>query len=319
MLLVFCKTQTEDDKLDRPVGQGQYDYLRRINEQLQSLDNDLRLKRVGKKIDAIGIIGSDVFDKLLILRALRPEFPEALFFTTGFDEAFTMPSEIPWTRNLIISSSFGPKLSSRYQGPIPSFRDTRQSQAFLATQLAIDDLMAEPAGGADVKAKLHAEGLRREVRLRPRVFEIERNGHPLQIVGPVPAGARQCKDCPDPELRDDWLIRAAAWLHVAEFGFSQAKSAPASSAERATSEPGAVGDTEEEREYLYPRYEVDSRNRFTVGLIILALISGFALFLPQIRRWAKVEFALICAGFVVGAALSANWGIFARWLTGGGE
>src|SRR5262249_22400074 len=31
-------------------------------------------------IRAVGILGSDVFDKLLILRALRPAFPEALFF-----------------------------------------------------------------------------------------------------------------------------------------------------------------------------------------------------------------------------------------------
>ena len=143
----FFKTQRADDKLDRPVGQGQYDYLRRMNEQLQRIDGELRLKRDGEKIDAIGVLGSDVFDKLLLLRALRPRFPEVLFFTTGFDEAFTMQSELLWTRNLIISSSFGPRLSRDYQGQIPSFRDAGQSQAFLATQLAIDDVAPEVIKG----------------------------------------------------------------------------------------------------------------------------------------------------------------------------
>jgi hypothetical protein len=70
-------------------------------------------------IKAIGILSGDVFDKLLILRALRPEFPEALFFTTDFDEAFTIKSELPF---LIISSSFGPNLSEWLQGDIPFFR-----------------------------------------------------------------------------------------------------------------------------------------------------------------------------------------------------
>ena len=35
-----------------------------------------------------------------------------------------MQSELPWTRNLIISSPFGPRLSeSEFQGSIPPFRD----------------------------------------------------------------------------------------------------------------------------------------------------------------------------------------------------
>jgi hypothetical protein len=83
-----------------------------------------------RKIKAIGILGGDVFDKLLILRALRPEFPEALFFTTDFDEAFTIKSELPFTRNLIISSSFGPNLSEWLHGDIPFFRDTYQTSHF---------------------------------------------------------------------------------------------------------------------------------------------------------------------------------------------
>jgi hypothetical protein len=43
------------------------------------------------------VLGRDIFDKLLILRALCPEFPEALFFTTDFDEAYTIKSELAYS------------------------------------------------------------------------------------------------------------------------------------------------------------------------------------------------------------------------------
>jgi hypothetical protein len=105
----FFKIENDTQSLERPIGESQYDYLRRIGAQLHKVDDELRNQpheeKQEKKIKAIGILGGDVFDKLLILRALRPEFPEALFFTTDFDEAFTIKSELPFTRNLIISSS----------------------------------------------------------------------------------------------------------------------------------------------------------------------------------------------------------------------
>jgi hypothetical protein len=70
---------------------------------------------------------------LLVLRALRPQFPEAVFFTTDLDEAFTMGSEITWTRNLVVSSSFGLSLHKSIQREIPAFRGSYQTSAFLAT------------------------------------------------------------------------------------------------------------------------------------------------------------------------------------------
>jgi hypothetical protein len=121
----FFKIENDTQSLERPIGESQYDYLRRIGAQLLKVNDELRKQpheeRQEKKIKAIGILGGDVFDKLLILRALRLEFPEALFFTTDFDEAFTIKSELPYTRNLIISSSFGPNLSEWLQGDIPFF------------------------------------------------------------------------------------------------------------------------------------------------------------------------------------------------------
>ena len=113
----FFKVEKDtQSSLERPIGQSRFDYLRRISEHLHKLDDECRKKGLDRRIKAIGILSGDVFDKLLILRALRPEFPEALFFTTDFDEAFAIKSELPFTRNLIISSSFGPNLSDWLQG-----------------------------------------------------------------------------------------------------------------------------------------------------------------------------------------------------------
>ena len=170
----FFKIESDTQTLERPIGESQYDYLRRISERLHNIDHDLRRRTADKRIKAIGILGGDVFDKLLILRALRPEFPEALFFTTDFDEAFTVKSELPYTRNLIISSSFGPNLSDWLQDEIPFFRDTYETSAFLTTQLAIGNL----AKNLDISNQL----------LAPRLFEVKRNGEILSFAwdGPVP-------------------------------------------------------------------------------------------------------------------------------------
>ena len=309
----FFRTQPGDDKMDRPVGQGQFDYLRRIDERLQKISENLRLQGGKRKIDAIGILGSDVFDKLLILRALSPDFPDTLFFTTGFDEAYTMQSELPWTRNLIISSSFGPRLSSRHQGQAPSFRDSRQTQAFLATQLAIDD--AEAVSGnteaARNEATEDAKALRREFQ-KPRIFEIERNGYPLPLVNFIPDAAPKDSSCPDAETCEDLPQIASKW-----FGW-KARAAPSSGT-------AASGDAQEEsleeREsaYLYPTYELTSRYNLFSGLTLLGLLAGAALFSAKVRKWAGVEVAILGAGLFLGAGLVADWGQFASWLTEHGK
>ena len=161
----FFKIEKDTQTLERPIGESQYDYLRRISGHLHKIDDELRKERDEKKIKAIGILGGDVFDKLLILRALRPEFPEALFFTTDFDEAFTIKSELPFTRNLIISSSFGPNLNDWLQRDIPFFRDTLQTSAFLATQLAIrhlaKDLEKENPFSTDLTSQLRVRACSR--------------------------------------------------------------------------------------------------------------------------------------------------------------
>lgn len=166
---------------DRPHGPGQSDYLRRLADSLIDEDKKIRLEG-GAGIKAIGVLGSDVFDKLLVLRALKPNFPNAIFFTTDYDSILTMPGELAWTRNLIVASSFGPTLHKDLQGDIPPFRSAYQTSAFLAIQLAIDDRSA--AG--------RAANIRKELG-RSELFEITRTGA-LQSLRPQPA--KDADPCP---------------------------------------------------------------------------------------------------------------------------
>ena len=58
-------------------------------------------------------LGSDVYDKLLILKALKKGLPGAIFFTTDLDARYSLPSEFQETKNLIVASPFGLQLSLR--------------------------------------------------------------------------------------------------------------------------------------------------------------------------------------------------------------
>ncbi|MEK6647228.1 MAG: hypothetical protein AABY84_11215 [Candidatus Firestonebacteria bacterium] len=119
-------------KFEQPIGPDQYDYIRRITDQLK----DVPCKR--KDIRAIGILGKDVYDKLLILRALREEFPNVIFFTTDIDARYWHHTELQYTRGLVVASSYGLQLCHIYQGDILQFRSSYQTSLFTATLLALD-------------------------------------------------------------------------------------------------------------------------------------------------------------------------------------
>ncbi|MDX8405748.1 MAG: hypothetical protein R8K50_06295, partial [Mariprofundus sp.] len=93
-------------KIERPEGRSQKDYLRRLADQISTMKRELKSDSK-KSILAVGVLGSDVYDKLLILKALRNRLPEAIFFTTDLDASLLHPENYSWTRNLIIASAFG--------------------------------------------------------------------------------------------------------------------------------------------------------------------------------------------------------------------
>jgi hypothetical protein len=174
--------------IERAEGDGQFDYLRRLATQIHTLATiDLDGAPAGP-VTAVGVLGSDVYDKSLVLRALRNEFPNATFFTTDLDARLLHAIEYPWTRNLIVGSSFGLALHPDLQRDIPPFRDSYQTATFLATQTAFFPGWARL--GADEVRKHLAD------KILPRVFEIGRNVA-VDLSDDVPPSAR--RRCPDLE------------------------------------------------------------------------------------------------------------------------
>ena len=133
--------------LERAVGVNRFDYLRRLSQKIKD-----DLSDVSGEIRVIGVLGSDVYDKLLVLQALRPSLPKAQFFTTDADIRYVHPAEFKWARNLIVLSGYGLKLkeaelsehfhSVKFDSDfrLSSFRDSYQTGMFLAARLAVSRL-----------------------------------------------------------------------------------------------------------------------------------------------------------------------------------
>lgn len=177
----------QPQKMEHADGDSAYDYLRRLGGSL--IETHQRLQRDGGKgIRAIGILGSDTYDKLLVLQALRPYFPEALFFTTDLDARYLHTEEYPWSRNLIVASHFGLEPSHSMQEPssFSPFRDSYQTATFLAARLALQGTIerevdqpcppfaAMPDGSAHRGRSLEQLRDVLAVLWQPRIFEIGR-------------------------------------------------------------------------------------------------------------------------------------------------
>ena len=115
----------------RPVGSAQYDYLKRLATDIYNLDR-LHYRKYGKGIVAIGVLGSDVHDKLIVLQSLRNKFPSIQFFTTDLDSQLLHEADFKWNRNLIVASSFGLKVNDQLQTKTPPFRNAYQTSLFLS-------------------------------------------------------------------------------------------------------------------------------------------------------------------------------------------
>ena len=111
--------------MERPDGTSQLDYARRLADKLtRTRSSSLR---------AVGVLGGDIYDKLLLLQALRERLP-GVFFTTDLDAAYLHPSQNAWSRNLLVASSFGLS-EDRWKGP--PLRDTYGVAIHRAVSLAI--------------------------------------------------------------------------------------------------------------------------------------------------------------------------------------
>lgn len=162
----------------RPSGTAQFDYLRRLANNIRVQNAELAAE--GKRqINAIGILGSDVYDKLLVLRALRPQFPHVLFFTTDLDAQLLHPADFRWTRNLIVASSFDLNLQRGLQGNIPPFRNNYQTSLFYSTLLATTFNYPYGTGQKQTTDQWLPNLSSREafsLQIPPLLFEVGRNG-----------------------------------------------------------------------------------------------------------------------------------------------
>ncbi len=170
----------------RPEGSNQFDYLRRLATRMQEIH---QIKDGG--IKAIGILGNDPYDKLLILQALHKKFPQAIFFTTDLDSRFFHPAERPWTRNLIVASPYGLTLHPNLQKHTPPFRDAYQTAIYLTTKLAVEcqrnneDIQCIKGSISKNIIKL----LKKDPQSLTRLFEIGNDG-PVDFSG---VGTKGCK------------------------------------------------------------------------------------------------------------------------------
>jgi hypothetical protein len=148
------KPHESSDNIQASFGEARIDYLERLADRIQRHDQRLRLSLKGR-LGAIGVLGSDVYDKLLILQALRHRFPGIVFFTTDLDARLLDSGNLPWTRNLVVVSDFGLQLSDPIQQSVPPFRSSYQTATFLAALLAVRQPTTATPDYSDLKPALN--------------------------------------------------------------------------------------------------------------------------------------------------------------------
>ncbi|GJM21468.1 MAG: hypothetical protein DHS20C15_13830 [Planctomycetota bacterium] len=145
------------------IGPERQDQLRRLANELRSVKQARDRAGRGGRL-AIGVLGSDFYDKQLIISALHEQFPDAVFFTTGADARYLQREHNSENRNLIIASSYGLTLSRSVGGANAPFRDGYQSADFMAARLAL----LPPTQSHTLWAKVV------DAVATPRVFEVGR-------------------------------------------------------------------------------------------------------------------------------------------------
>jgi hypothetical protein len=163
-----------------PEGNNQRDYLRHLVQRVKD-DADARNPEFG--FEAIGIIGSDVHDKLLLMQALRDDFPDTNLFTTDLDARLLHPAVNQYTRNLFVASSLPLALSDIMQCGVSPFRDAYQTAMFLAVRQAVAVPTVEQGDDRGCPA-LNASELEDRIRSEiayPYLFEVSRDG-PVELV-----------------------------------------------------------------------------------------------------------------------------------------
>src|SRR5438067_6974383 len=166
-------------------GLNQADYLRRLAHRLKE-EETRRQNAGGSPLRAIGLLGNDIYDKLMILRALRPEFPGAIFFTNNYDAHFELRDEWDDSHNLVIASPFTGTFLLTNGNRIAPFRDSNQTSSYAGTLFAMGKL-------GDIADITNIANIVRQ----PHIFEVGRNGA-HELIRPISSPNRTSMLKPNP-------------------------------------------------------------------------------------------------------------------------
>jgi hypothetical protein len=155
--------ERKDSQIEWPEGRDQRDYVRRIVKEITDRVSRLSFET---EVKAVGMIGRDVHDKLVLAQALRAAFPDRVLFTTDLDARLLHPDVTGYTRNIIVASSLPLTMHTdskdHLQGGIPPFRDSYQTATFLGARYAV----------ADDARQVKLLGAIKDELAKPRLFEI---------------------------------------------------------------------------------------------------------------------------------------------------
>ena len=162
---------------EHAAGVARLDYVRRLADLISQHDAvpgdsapDAFVARPVRPV-AIGVLGSDVYDKLLVLQALREQIPSAVFFTTDLDARLTERSNYAFTRNLIVASTYGFTVATDDIARSAVFRSSYETALYRAVTLTLD---GAHHGGSEERVENMVW------TPCPRLFEIGRSG-PVDI------------------------------------------------------------------------------------------------------------------------------------------
>ena len=156
------------------VGPRQFDYISRLAMEIQNGANGDSAGNAGKLI-AVGVLGSDVYDKLLIMQALKPRLPSAIFFTTDLDTRFYGRDVYDQTKNLLVASSYGLKIQGQ---DAPAFRDSYQTSFFRSVKQSLGFIADQEKSG--IIERVDSVEVRNFSPPTPVLYEIGRSG-PIDI------------------------------------------------------------------------------------------------------------------------------------------
>ncbi|HKP02026.1 MAG TPA: hypothetical protein VJU77_01575 [Chthoniobacterales bacterium] len=188
------KQETSSDKSkdegygETSFGRSQLDYLRRLAFRLGTQTNS----RKGHAVAAVGILGSDIYDKILVLEALQPQLPAAIFFTTDLDALYLEHAHQDYTRNLVVAAADDLVVNSS----LPPMRDSYQTILVRTVQGFIN--ASEPRTAPT-----------------PHIFEIARGKHVDLKAGSPESAHTKLRDAVLAALAHGWSTAIIFFLSLA--------------------------------------------------------------------------------------------------------